>query len=120
MSFEINICPLCQKAIFLRADHSYKIYSCQTQVEWKDITKTRKHSHYEVETAPISQELDVQRAYILPYAIDSFANKSRLYKLSKLKEHRFNKWQLIKELPLIKIDTEENLLNRIHKLLLFL
>lgn len=114
MNFEINICPLCQKLLKEEAIGKCMYYSCPVEF----IVPGGSHyitSHYLVESSNNDDQC-VQRIYIYPWTIDTIKSKSRIYKYIIAAD----KWQFIKELPPIKPDFEDYLINRINKLMLFL
>jgi hypothetical protein len=115
-NFPTQACPLCEKMLKFRVVSKVNVYDCPTQSEFSDRDgKTISKSHYEVE---FDDKMSVQHVMVLPYSIDTYGDqkvpmKSRLYKLMD------GKWRLIKEVPRIKEDTEENLLKRIANFLPF-
>lgn len=118
--FETSMCPLCNKMLKLRQVSKVNVYDCPTQIEWNSVSGPRSKSHYEVE---IDHKTSIQHVYAMPFGIDNFGDSmaSRIYKMvpaSAPGEH--DKWQFVTEVPQIRMDTTENLLARIQKLLTFL
>jgi hypothetical protein len=121
-NFPIQACPVCGQMLKFHVVSRVNVYNCPTQVEYlKRDGSTVSKSHYEVE---FDDRMSVQRIIVLPYSIDTYGSKtdrsvsptsltSRLYKIMD------GKWRLVKEVPRIKEDTEENLLKRIANFLPF-
>ena len=114
MSFEIKTCPLCNLDLISKDIRNVSSFACSVECNIPGVGSEYIASHYVVERTKTLG--DIQRIYIYPWSIDSMGNKSRLYKYHEQR----NTWQFIKELPLLKVDTKENLLKRINNLLCFL
>lgn len=118
--FEIGICPLCNKGLQFKMLSGVSVYSCPTQVEWNSISGPRSKTHYEVEC---DKRLSIQHVYVMPYGIDSLGDSltSRIYKMVPATESgKEDKYRFVVEVPMIKLDTSENLLARIQTLVTFL
>lgn len=111
--FQINTCPLCDKACQLSKVAGIAFFTCPT-----NSTDFIQSSHYKVR---IDSETEVQHILIYPYSIDSFANtsQSRVYYSSGLKNGR-NQWKFLMEVPLIRAEAEHKLLKRLNSLVIFL
>lgn len=109
MKFEVYICPICNKPLKLRSVAGVQVYECPSVIE---IVPTNLTSHYVVEKDSM---FEIQHMIVLPYSIDTYANsaKSRLYKLQD------QRWKLLHEVSVIKPESEDKLLERIQKLLVF-
>lgn len=112
--FETKTCPLCGNVLKMHGSHGVTITSCPSTIK---LINGREQSHYEVEA---DTKQSIQHMYIGPWGVDNFlnGNKSRVYK--QMSRGAAVKWQLVTELPFLKADTEENLLNRINRLVPFL
>lgn len=110
--FETSQCPLCGQILQLRRVSGVAIFSCPT------VASTHS-THYEVET---DNRNCIQHIYIGEWSIDNFENasRSRIYKQTPSSDGINKRWKLVKEVPLIKPDTEQNLLDRLERLMLFL
>lgn len=117
MSFEIVMCPLCNKELVLQQSCNLKTYTCPTVIPIivNGNSLAQINSHYAVDYSPAWK---MQRIIILPWSLDNFVDKTRIYKYSEI-DHQL-KWRFIKELPLIKADTQDNMLTRLNKLMMFL
>ena len=110
MNFEVNICPICSKPLKLRSVAGVQVYECPTTIQM--LVPTNLSSHYTVEK---DSKFEIQHMIVLPYSIDTYANatKSRLYKLHDAR------WRLLHEVSMIRPESEDKLLERIQKLLIF-
>jgi len=109
--FETNVCPLCGNVLRMRKVSSVSIFACPTDSE-------HSTSHYEVEQ---DTKTSVQHVYVGPWSIDSFgdSNKSRIYKRTTRPDGSM-RWQMVKEIPLLRTSSQDQMLDRINKLITFL
>lgn len=86
------------------------IYECP--VILNDLPKNTNSSHYVIEQ---DYKMEIQHMIVLPYSIDTYADstKSRIYKVME------NRWQLIHEVATIHPESQDKLLERLQKLLIF-
>jgi len=110
MKFQNNFCPLCAKSLRLRSVAGVNVYECPTTLP--GLPAASNASHYIVEQ---DFKFEIQHMIVLPYSVDTYADatRSRIYKLAD------GKWRLLQEVPYLKADLEEKLLERIQKLLVF-
>lgn len=94
------MCALCGEIMSTTITSTNKTYKCI-------------NPHY---TVISDSQSEVAYMVVLPYSIDTClkTNKSRIYKLIN------GKLRFLLTTPIIKPDTEEKILNRIKKLLIFL
>lgn len=107
--FETNVCPLCNTVLKMRKVSGVSIFQCPN---------TTGQTHYEVEQ---DAKTAIQHVYVGPWSIDTFgdSNKSRIYKQTPRGDGTM-RWQMIKEMPLIRACAQDQLLDRINKLMTFL
>lgn len=110
MKFQYNTCPLCDKSLRLRSVAGVSVFECPMEIP--DLPANSHKSHYVVEK---DSKFEIQHMIVLPYSIDTYADatRSRIYKLTD------GKWRLLHEVPFLKADSEDKLLDRIQKLLVF-
>lgn len=113
MIFEIDVCPLCRKQLYKYAKNNSTYYDC---IPDSDIILNGTITHYSVIIPNNKIIHPIQRINIYPWGIDTVNQKSRIYKYVD----PYKTWEFVKELPAIKPDIKENLLNRINKLIIFL
>jgi hypothetical protein len=115
MKFPVNVCPLCNKVMKLRQlAKVVNLFECPTQVD-----ELKGKSHYEVE---FDSREEIQHIIIFPYSIDTLGNssKSRIYKAYVTDLGDPIKWKFLKEVSVIRAESEEKLMERLQTLLLFL
>jgi hypothetical protein len=114
MKFPTNVCPLCDTVLKLRRVAGVSVFECPTQAE--GLVKPK--SHYEVE---LDKQAEIQHIVVMPYAIDTFGNasRSRVYRMVGLEEGQ-QKWRLMMEVPVIRAEAQDKLLERLNKLAIFL
>ena len=144
MTDENQKCPLCdatlEKKIPSQHINTVSWLQCPTPFAWATIYKHTVISHF-------IKESHAEHIYIPPFKISNWLERSNqpaissLYKLSEIdfakdtgaylidespfnidciKNITFKEWKLIKELPLMKIESSEKMLERINLLLKFL
>lgn len=113
--FETNTCPLCGNVLKMQRSYGVTTVSCPTINKYHN---GEEKSHYEVE---FDKTQGIQHMYVGSWGIDNFLNgtRSRVYKQMSTAGVAV-KWQLVTEIPMLKPELEENLLNRINKLVPFL
>ena len=107
IKFETNVCPLCSKVMTLRKVAGVTVFQCSTGA----LTHS---THYEVE---VDTTKCIQHMYVGDWSIDNFSNatRSRLYRQSNNGSGSI-KWRLMKEVPFLRPDLEERMLERIQQL----
>lgn len=117
--FETSACPLCGQVLRMRCIAGVSVFDCPKTVQFTTSNGEEIKSHYEVE---FDNRDCIQHMYVGPWSIDNFANatRSRIYKLSSGDRDTRIRWRLVKEIPMVRADVEEALLDRINKLMTFL
>ena len=114
MKFPTSVCPLCDKVLTLKQVAGVSVFACPTQAE--GLVKPK--SHYEVE---MDKKAEIQHIIVMPFAVDTFgdASRSRVYRMVGVEEGQ-QKWRLMMEVPVIRAEAQDKMLERLNKLAIFL
>lgn len=123
MNFEKENCPLCGIKLIETKINKITNYDCPMScvkhnvLDMTSKDQSNRTSHYSVTVT--STMTEIQRVYCLPYSIDTFGDKSRIYKLTD-GAYDSLRWSLIKEVGVIITLSEEKMREKIKTILLFL